>query len=469
MNPRIFERFAALTIALCLCAIGNPLKASDPLLPYLDGKSPEIIREITNSITPPEGVALREVVFRSRDHSEIYAVIASPQAPGKHPGILVLHGGGGSAEVEKAISWAQRGFVAVTPDLPGIAEPKKLTNTKGRFSSLKYGEGRWVANPDASESVIFDAVLSAMKSLYLLRSRTDVDTSNIGVVGVSWGGYMTTMVCGLAGDQVKAGLALYGCGFFDLGSQSGTVHYDPKLPRTSLNRMRPEERDRWLQCLDAGRRAPNMKAAYFLAAASNDFFGWPQSAQATLDAIPWEKNHFFAPNANHRAPVPGGSTYDINSPTNSMGVDKNFVPTTFQPLPTPKGEKGNWISMEIPYFDYYLKGVGLPFPKVSVEKTSDPLLARFRVTAPRPIIKTEIYWAKAAPADLKVDDVKNREWIALPAVKTDGNSYEAKLPAEAAEWFALVSDDRPVTVSSTMIRIPETPFTSTPKSSTQNR
>ena len=84
--------------------------SSDPLLPYLDGKAPEIIREVTNSITPPEGVVLRQVVFRSRDNSEIYAAIASPMAAGKHPGILVLHGGGGSAEVEKAMSWAQRGF-----------------------------------------------------------------------------------------------------------------------------------------------------------------------------------------------------------------------------------------------------------------------------------------------------------------------------------------------------------------------
>ena len=427
--------------------------SSDPLLPYLDGKAPEIIREVTNSITPPEGVVLRQVVFRSRDHSEIYAAIASPMAAGKHPGILVLHGGGGSAEVEKAMSWAQRGFVAVAPDLPGIAEPKKLTETKGGFSSLKYGEGRWVASPDASESVIFDGVLSAMKSLYLLRSQPDVDPSKIGVVGVSWGGYMTTMVCGLAGDQIKAGLALYGCGFFDLGVQSGTTLYNPKLPRTSLTRLLPEERERWLQCLDAGRHASNMKAAYFLAAASNDFFGWPRSAQATIDAIPGEKNHLFAPNANHKVPVPGGSTYDINPSTNSTVADKNFVPTAFQPLPTPKGQKGNWISMEIPYFDYYLKGIGQPFPKVTVEKTKDPMVARFSITAPHPITKAEVYWAKAAPADLKGDDVKKREWIALPAVKSFGNSCEAKLPQEAAEWFALVSDDRPVTVSSDMIRI----------------
>jgi hypothetical protein len=206
-----------------------------------------------------------------------------------------------------------------------------------------------------------------------------------------------------------------------------------------------------------------MKAAYFLAAASNDFFGWPRSVQATLDAIPGEKNHLFAPNANHKVPVPGGSTYDINPSTKSKAMDKSFIPTSFQPLPTPKGKKGNWISMEIPYFDYYLKGIGHPFPKVTVEQTKDPMLARFVVTAPCPIIKTEIYWAKAVPTDLKADDVKNREWMAMPAVKTDGNTYEVKLPVEAAEWFALVSDNRPVTVSSDMVQIPETPDSSTPQ------
>jgi len=292
-----------------------------------------------------------------------------------------------------------------------------------------------------------------MKSLYLLRSQPDVDTSKIGVVGVSWGGYMTTMVCGLAGDQVKAGMALYGCGFFDLGSQSLMDVFNPSQPkpRTCLGRLSPEERKLWLQCLDAGRRAPNMKATFFLAAASNDFFGWPRAAQATLDAIPSEKNHLFAPNANHKVPVPGGSTYDVNPKTND--ATPNFVPTQFQPLPTPTGGKGNWIGMEIPYFDYYLKGIGQPFPKVTIEKTTDPQLVRFTVNAPFPLSKTEIYWAKEAPSDLKAADVLKRIWTPIPANKTIGNVYEAKLPQEAAEWFALVSDNRPVTVSSDMKHI----------------
>ena len=184
--------------------------AADPFAAYLDGKAPAILREVSSTVVVPENITVRHVVFRSRDDSEIYAVIATPKAAGRHPGMLVLHGGGGNAEEEKAMAWAQRGYVAVAPDLPGIADPKKLTETKGRWNALKYGEGRWVATPDASASVIFDAVLSAMKSLYLLRAQPEVDGSRIGVVGISWGGYMTTMVCGLAGEQVQAGFAVFG-------------------------------------------------------------------------------------------------------------------------------------------------------------------------------------------------------------------------------------------------------------------
>ena len=444
--PRFFMSVLALIALTGLQA--RDTDKSDPLRPFLDDRAPEILREIPYSAPVPENINVRQVVFRSRDDSEIFAVIATPKSPGKHPGLLVLHGGGGSAEIDKAMAWAQRGYIAIAPDLPGIAEPKKLTVTKGNWSALKYGEGRWVAQPDASESVIFDGVLSAMKSLYLLRAQPSVDTTRIGVVGISWGGYMTTMVCGLAGDRVKAGFALYGCGFFDLGSQSSPTNapYNPKLPRTGLARLSPEERDRWLACLDAGRRAPDMKAAYYLAAATNDFFGWPQAAQATLEAIPGEKNHLYAPNANHKVPVPGGDIASTEKP------DPNFVPTAFQPYPTPKGQKANWLSMEVPYFEYHLRDIGKPFPKVRVEPGKDPQTARFRVTAPHPLISVEVYWAKAAPAVQTGNDIKNRVWQALPATKAD-EIYQAQLPPEAGDWFALVPDDRPVTASSALIHL----------------
>lgn len=407
-------------------------ETGDPFAPYLTGKAPEIVREIADATVPPADVTLRRVVFQSREGAEICAVIAAPKAAGKYPGMLVLHGGGGVAEWEKAIAWAQKGYVAVAPDLPGIGAPEKLVDSKGRWSALKYGQNRYLANPDASASVLVDAVLAGVQSLYLLRAQPQVDTTRIGVVGISWGGYMTTMVCGLAGDQVRAAFSVFGCGFYELTSN-----------QDALQKMPEPERAVWLIYLDAGRRAPNIKAAFFIAGAANDFFFRPLAVQATLDAIPGEKNHLFAPNANHKAPLPGGTVF--NEPP-----AKEFKPTAFQPIPTPTGGKANWLAMEVPYFDYYLKDKGTRLPVVTVEKSQEPLTARFSISAPQPITKVEVYWS--APST----DWMKRPWLALPATQAADGHYEAKLPAEAAQgadWFVVASDDRPVTVSSDYVHL----------------
>ncbi len=402
---------------------------ADPFAPYLDGKAPAILREVPYTNAPPAGVTVRQVVFRLRGEAEVLAVIAAPVAPGKHPGMLVLHGGGGCAEAEKAIAWAQRGYVSVAPDLPGIAEPKKLVHSKGRWSGMKYGEGRYVANPNVEASLLVDAVLSALKSLDLLCAQRDVDTSRIGVVGISWGGYMTTMLCGLAGDRVRAGFAVFGCGFYELTSQQPT-----------LLKMPVAEREQWMKWLDAGRRAPGIKAAFFTAGAANDFFYWPRAVQATLDAIPGEKNHLFAPNANHKTPLPGGTMFPKEK-------SASFTPTAFQPFPTPSGSKANWLAMEVPYLDFYLNGKGQPLPKVIIEKAAEPLAVRVVVTAPCPLTNVDVWWAKAD------SNVMKRVWQSLPMAKSGATAYEAKLPAGAADWFAVVSDGRPVTVSSDLIHL----------------
>ena len=413
----------------CLCLTAAEAQTSDPFAPYLDGQPPAVLREVPYTNPPSAGVTVRQVVFRLQDEAEVLAVIATPLAQGKHPGMLVLHGGGGCAETEKAVAWAQRGYVAVAPDLPGIAEPKKIPYSKGRWSGMKYGEGRYVANPEVKASLLFDAVLSAMKSLDLLRAQPDVDQARIGVVGISWGGYMTTMVCGLAGERVRAGFAVFGCGFYELTSQQPT-----------LLKMPVAEREQWMTWLDAGRRASGIKAAFFTAGAANDFFYWPRAVQATLDAIPGEKNHLYAPNSNHKVPLPGGTVF-------AKEAAEPFKPTPFQPFPTPRGGKANWLAMEVPYFDFYLNGKGQPLPRASVEKAAERLVARVAVKAPRPLANVEVWWAKAD------SNVMKRVWQAVPMKKSGESSYEAKLPAEAADWFAVASDDRPVTVSSDLVHL----------------
>lgn len=429
--------FAASSLAVALVAQGptTPIApgADDVFKPYLDGKAPEILRELAVTNEVPGNVTLRPVVFRSRDQSEIFAVIATPKAPGPHPGMLVLHGGGGCAEREKAVAWAQRGYVAVAPDLPGIAEPKKILDSLGRWSNMKYGEGRYTANPDAGASILVDAVLAAMKSFYLLRAQAAVDPARLGVVGISWGGYMTTMVCGLAGGQVRAGFSVFGCGFYELTSQKPALM---KLPQP--------ERERWLAQLDAGRRAPGIRAPFFIAASANDFFFWPPGVQATLDAIPGEHNHLYSPNETHRVSLPGGTVFP-NQPT------EPFVATSFQPYPTPSGSKANWLAMETPFFEYHLKGIGKPLPSLSLEAAPNPLVARVTYTGPRDAAKVEVHWSTNTG-----DNWTKRKWLPLGTASLGAGRFEATLPSEAASgsaWFAVASDDRPVTVSSPLVQI----------------
>jgi len=397
----------------------------DPFSKYMDSTPPTILKEISKKDSI--GVIIREVIFRLKDSSEVYAVIASPNVKGKYPGILVLHGGGGKAEKNKAIAWARRGYVAVAPDLPGIANPKDLIYTKGRWNGLKYGTERYVANPDITSSVIFDAVLSGIKSLYLLRSQPSVNPSKIGVVGVSWGGYLTTMICGLAGNQVKAGFSVFGCGFYELTSQQPTLQQMPEL-----------EREQWLKYLDAGRRANNIKAAFFIAGAANDFFYWPKAVQKTLDVINAEKNHVYAPNVTHKIPLPGGSVFEGKQA-------QIFTPTAFQPYQTPSGSSANWLAMEVPYMDFYLKEIGKPFPKVTVTKAKNSQVANFKIETSLPIIKVNVYWSTNCPEPTKC------LWNTITPTKKGNNRYEVELPDAATEWFVVASDARPVSVSSDLI------------------
>ena len=134
------------------------------------------------------------------------------------------------------IGWARRGYVSFCQDQPGVCNMTKAHST-GPWKKFKWGA--FSANPNATCSTLYDGVAAALNGLALLRSQPDVDKSNIGVTGGSWGGYMTTMVSGLAGDRVKASFSVYGCGYYNVGSAWAA----------RLENMDKEEARRWLQHL----------------------------------------------------------------------------------------------------------------------------------------------------------------------------------------------------------------------------
>lgn len=194
--------------------------AQDPFQPYLNGRAPKIIKELGE--TTQGSVKVRELVFHSHDvqtpegivPNEIFAAIVRPVAPGKYPGLMIYHGGGGNAEINRAKRWASKGYIVMVLDEPGVANPEKASEaTTGDWKKYKYAANRFRVTPDASASTIFEGVLASLQALYLLREQPDVIKDRIGVTGVSWGGYMTTMISSLANKYIRASFSVYGSGF----------------------------------------------------------------------------------------------------------------------------------------------------------------------------------------------------------------------------------------------------------------
>jgi dienelactone hydrolase len=396
--------------ATILCFAHTSIAFDDPFSMYLS--SIPLVKQIisdTNTGTGTSAITTKRFTFNSRGSiNTVFAIMAFPQAAGKYPGMLFLHGGGGNAETMagNVVSYAQKGYAAIAIDQPGICGTTNTPYTTGPWKSRPLGEGpRFDVAAGPQTSLLVDAEVAGIEAFNYLKAQSFTDSTKMGITGSSWGGYSTTFLSGILGSKVRASWAYLGCGFYDKGS----------FWKRLIDTMSTATRTTWLTYLDAGRRAPNSKAPYFLEAASNDTYFWPEAVTATLDAVPGIKNHFWGPNLNHQA---------ITSPMKQL------------------------------YFDYYLKGTGSSFASATISGVSAQNDGSKKV-----LISTNV------PSGVVVDSVKlyysipdtnwqGRSWIALIAQAYAGSTYSAiltpDLVTKKADFYAVVVDTRKVAVSSMM-------------------
>ena len=65
---------------------------------------------------------------------------------------------------------------------------------------------------DPKDQWTYHAVAAVIRGHSLLRSFPEVDAEQIGVTGVSWGGYLTCIVDGVD-SRFKFAVPVYGCGY----------------------------------------------------------------------------------------------------------------------------------------------------------------------------------------------------------------------------------------------------------------
>lgn len=375
-------------------------------LPYLHGTAPRIVRDLGTETTA--GVLVQKVVFRSMTvggaPQDVFAVIARPSGAGPFPGVLWLHGGHGCADAAAAIRYAQAGYVAAAPDLPGIGDPKLCPNSPGPWQE-RWEKLGWSCQPAPTANETFDAVVAALQAFDLLAAQPGVTRERIGVSGISMGGYTTTMISGLLGKRVRAAYAKFGCGFYERGSTWAA----------GLAELPDAQRAAWLRHFDAGRRAAGIRAPYFIAAAARDHFFWPPAVNATVLAIPGSANQVFAPDENHRL--------------TGLPASEN---------------------LDLLYLAYWLKGDGQPFPQVTIESCEmlpdGGKQVAIAVVSVLPVAAATLYVTAGA------ESWEKGTWEKIPAQPAGPNRFLATIPAARiapqGAWFVTVSDMRPATAGS---------------------
>lgn len=347
----------------------------------------------------------------------VFAFYASPITIGEakpgtqFPGVVLIHGGGGTAFADWAHLWAKRGYAAIAMDLNGSRPPDPEFDPE---TGMAVGNGHrgvrtrlpnggpphghpqkfdCITTPDTGDDWPFHAAASVMRAHTLLRSFPEVDAERTAVTGISWGGYTTCLVASLD-DRFKAAVPVYGCGF---------LHEGESVQKPSIDKLDPEHRAMWVKEYDPGSLLPRCQVPIMFVNGTNDVHYVLDSYAKSYDAVPGEKQ---------------------------LRIQ----------IKMPHGHPPGWAPQEIGLFidSKCRNGIPLPNPAALVIKGDRVEVTCESETA---LKKAELNYTTDTGLRSK------RGWKSVPATITGNVITAPKPPADANTWFITITDERDAMVS----------------------
>ncbi|MBR2023781.1 MAG: dienelactone hydrolase family protein [Clostridia bacterium] len=163
---------------------------------------------------------------KNLESTQTFAVLGVPTTKmpkGGYPAIVLLHGGAGQVYPAWVKYWTDKGYVAIAPDMFGNELNKNLSkkvNPNGGPDETHSGS----INDDPAtpqNSWVYHCVTNAIRCNNILRSLDYVNKNQIGITGISWGGYITCIVAGVD-KRFEAFAPVYGAGYiYDAPKWSG--------------------------------------------------------------------------------------------------------------------------------------------------------------------------------------------------------------------------------------------------------
>lgn len=415
-------RFSILATTACLSAICTPLCAEQVGPWNLDAlKSTVPTMKWVRQDQPIQSLTYAGDKYQGHD-TEVFAFYASPitlgeaKAGAKFPGVVLIHGGGGTAFAEWVQLWAKRGYAAIAMDLNGSRPPDPVFDDKGVAKSNAHDPKTRTRLPnggpphgkpekfdsiggDTSDDWPFHAAASVMRAHSLLRSFPEVDAEHTAVTGISWGGYTTCLVASLD-DRFKAAVPVYGCGF---------LHEGESVQKPSIDKL-GDRKSLWVKEYDPGSLLPRCRVPIFFVNGTNDVHYVLDSYMKSYNVVPGKKQ---------------------------MRIQVNM----------PHGHPPGWAPQEIGLFiDSKCRGgKALPVPG-KPELKGDQVVVTFESAIA----------LKAAKLNYTTDSGLRsaRKWTTVPATITGKTITAPKPPANANSWFVTLFDERDAMVSTEVILRP---------------
>jgi len=324
---------------------------------------------------------------------------ASSESP--VPGVVCVHGGGGTAFAEWVRIWNEKGFAAIAIDTNGAVPQAPHENYPDKYRHAWAGPPRYgfdQAAWDVRDQWPYHAVAAIIRAHSLLRSMPEVDSSNIGVTGISWGGYLTSLVAGVD-PRFKFAIPVYGCGFVHEG--------------TSWNKAVDDYgRERWVSLWDPSSHLGKARLATLWINGTND--------------------------AHYHMPL-FQQTYRLPHGERSLAIRVRMD----------HGHGSGWSPPEIYAFANSAVGRGDPLIKLTGQgRDGANVWVKFEPPTKIEVAKAELNYT--ADRGAWVD----RHWNTMTAVveRSDGRVV-GELPEDAAAYYFNLIDSRGLLVSSEHIEV----------------
>jgi len=229
--------------------------------------------------------------------TRVFAWIGIPRhAAGQRlPGMVLVHGGGGTAYESWVRLWNARGYAAIAMDtvgnLPGLGRnPEGGPGNCGDFAET---------DRPVTDQWPYHAVSSVIRAHSLLRSLPEVDPGRTGVTGVSWGGFLTCIAAGLD-HRFRCAIPVYGCGY--LAESSAWI-----------DRIR-EQGDRgseWCRLWDPSVTLPAVRIPIYWLAGTNDAAYWMTALGRSYRLVEGRRSLSILGNMPHGHGGPGETPLEI--------------------------------------------------------------------------------------------------------------------------------------------------------------